>query len=103
MQRTISIRIETTPEQDAILLRTLADCRDCFNAVAEFGWENRVWNGVTLHKATYYDLRAAHPSLPSQLVISSRMKATEAVKSRILKKRRRSPRLWSSALLDKVW
>jgi putative transposase len=81
MQRTISIRIETTPEQDSILFRTLEGCRDCFNAVAEHGWENRVWNGVTLHKATYYDLRADHPALPSQLVISSRMKATEAVKS----------------------
>jgi putative transposase len=81
MQRTISIHLDSTPEQDAILSRTVEDWRDCFNAVAKYGWENRVWNGVTLHRATYYDLRAEHPALPSQLVISARMKATEAVKS----------------------
>lgn len=91
MKRTISIRIDATPEQDSILFRTLAGCRDCFNAVSEYGWENRIWNGVTLHKATYYDQRAEHPALPSQLVISSRMKATEAVKSAfaLLKKGRK--------------
>jgi putative transposase len=37
--------------------------------------------GVALHQATYGDLRKAHPDLPSQLVISSRMKATEALRS----------------------
>lgn len=91
MQRTISIRIETTPEQDSILSQTLMGCCNCFNKVAGYGWENRIWNGVTLHKATYYDLREEHPELPSQLVISSRMKATEAVKSAfaLLKKGRK--------------
>jgi transposase len=32
-------------------------------------------------QATYGDLRKAHPDLPSQLVISSRMKATQALRS----------------------
>jgi IS605 OrfB family transposase len=81
MQRTISIHLKSTPEQDAILFRTLAGSRDCFNAVAQFGWEAREKNGVTLHKATYYELRMLHPTMPSQLVISSRIKATEALKS----------------------
>lgn len=91
MQRTISIHIDTLPDQEAILSRTLTEYQDCFNAIAEYGWENRIWNGVTLHKATYYDLRAEHPALPSQLVISARMKATEAVKSAfvLLKKGRK--------------
>lgn len=81
MQRTICLRLNATPEQDAALTATLAASRDCFNAVAAWGWERREKNGVTLHKATYYNLRATHPDLPSQLVVSARMKATEALKS----------------------
>jgi putative transposase len=84
MQRTICIRLTTLPEQDTILTETLAGSRECFNAVSAFGWEHREKNGVTLHKSTYYDLRAEHPTLPSQLVISARMKATEAIKSAIV-------------------
>jgi putative transposase len=84
MQRAICIRLATLPEQDEVLTETLIRSRDCFNAVAAFGWEHREKNGVTLHRATYYDLRAEHPTMPSQLVISARMKATEAVRSAIV-------------------
>jgi IS605 OrfB family transposase len=81
MQRTICLRLDVTPAQDAAMTATLAASRDCFNAVAAWGWERREKNGVALHKATYYALRAAHPDLPSQLVVSARMKATEALKA----------------------
>jgi putative transposase len=60
---------------------TLSASCACFNAVAVLGWERREKNGVALRQATYGDLRKAHPDLPSQLVISSRMKATEALRS----------------------
>ncbi len=53
----------------------------CFNAVAAYGWKRSEKNGGALHKATYYPLRADHPQLPAQLVISARTKAAEAVKS----------------------
>lgn len=81
MQRTVCIRLTTTPHEDALLAETLAASRDCFNTVAEHGWAQGEKNGVALHQATYYPLRAKHPALPSQLVISARMKATEALKS----------------------
>jgi len=45
------------------------------------GWERSEKNGVTLHQLTCATLRKSHPELPSQLVISARMKATEALKS----------------------
>jgi putative transposase len=83
MQRTIRLKLKTTAEQDAILADTAEQSRACFNAVAEHGWPTREKNGVTLHNATYYALRAAHPTLPSQLVISARTKATEALRSAI--------------------
>jgi putative transposase len=81
MQPTVCIRLQLTAEQDAILSATLSASCACFNAVAVLGWERREKNGVALHQATYGDLRKADPDLPSQLVISSRMKATETLRS----------------------
>jgi hypothetical protein len=77
VKRTVCIRLQLTPDQDAILSASCA----CFNAVAELGWERREKNGIALHQATYANLRKAHPDLPSHLVISARMKATEALRS----------------------
>ena len=59
----------------------------CFNAVAAHGWTHEQCNSVELHKATYYSLRAEHPTLPSQLVISSRMRAGEAITSALTRKK----------------
>lgn len=87
MQRTIRLKLNPTREQAAILRETLAEFTVCFNAVAAYGWENREKNGVKLHKATYYPLRAEHPKLPAQLVCAARVKATEAVKSALTRLR----------------
>jgi putative transposase len=65
----------------AALLETMERHTACFNAVCGYGWEAREGNGVELHKATYYPLRAEHPALPAQLVCAARVKATEALKS----------------------
>ena len=73
--------LKPTPEQSALLLETLRQHTECFNAVAAHGWEEQIKNGVELHKATYSDLRARFPQLPSQLVCASRVKATEAIAS----------------------
>jgi IS605 OrfB family transposase len=59
----------------------------CFNAVAAYGWEHEQRNGVELHKATYYPLRAEYPTLPSQLVVAARTRANEAIKSALTRKR----------------
>lgn len=45
-------------------------------------------NGVKLHHETYYPLRAEHPILPAQLVVSAREKAREAVKSAFKRRKR---------------
>ncbi len=64
----------------------------CFNAVARQGFETGCSNGVELHKATYYPLRAAYPDLPAQLVCAARVKATEAVKSALTWKKKHAAR-----------
>ncbi|HEY3078854.1 MAG TPA: transposase [Chloroflexota bacterium] len=81
MQRTVRLKLRPTDEQAAVLRETLRQQTACFNAVASYGWARREKNGVALHKATYYPLRAAHPDLPAQLVCAARVRATEAVKS----------------------
>jgi IS605 OrfB family transposase len=81
MDRTVIVTLETSPAQALILQRTLSESTECFNAVCQQGFESHCQNGVTLHKATYYPLRAQFPDLPSQLVCAARVKATEAVKS----------------------
>lgn len=69
------------PEQAEALLETLRQSTECFNAVCKYGWHKGEKNGVELHKATYYPLKAEHPTLPCQLLCAARVKATEALKS----------------------
>lgn len=81
MQRTIRLQLNTTEAQVTALVDTMKQYTDCFNAVASLGFSQHITNGVTLHKQTYYPLRAQYPELPSQLICASRVKATEAAKS----------------------
>jgi putative transposase len=87
VQRTVRLRLKPTYEQRAVLLETMRVSTICFNAVAAHGWKRDQRNSVELHKATYYSLRAEHPRLPSQLVISSRMRASEAIASALTRKK----------------
>ena len=89
MQRTIRFQLQPTSDQQTALMDTLQQFTECFNAVAAYGWGKAERNGVELHKATYYPLRAEYPKLPAQLVVSARMKATEAVRSALTWKRKR--------------
>src|SRR5712692_10029419 len=81
MDRTMIVHLHPTPEQAAILKRTLDEHTACFNTVARLGFTAKIRNGVDLHKETYYGLRHQYPDLPAQLVCAAHVKATEAVKS----------------------
>ena len=88
MDRTIVVQLNPTKEQRAILDRTMTEHTACFNAVCREGFEAGCSNGVELHKATYYPLRATYPDLPAQLVCAARVKATEAVTSALTWKKK---------------
>ena len=91
VQRTVRLRLKPTAEQRALLVETIRLTTACFNAVAAYGWQHEQRNSVELHKATYYPLRAEHPTVPSQLVVSARMRAGEAITSALtLRKKGRS-------------
>lgn len=88
MQRVVKLKLHPTPDQRRALLETVEQYADCFNVVSCAGWETRTANGTKLHRKTYYPLRERHPSLPSQLVISARSKASEALKSAFQRQKR---------------
>jgi putative transposase len=52
-----------------------------FNAVCMYGWQRKEKNGIELHRALYYSLKAEYPALVSDLHVQARVKATEAIKS----------------------
>lgn len=81
MDRTVVLELRPTAEQQAILRETLSQYTACYNAACAEGYPAKLSNGVELHQRTYYPLRARYPNLPAQLVCSSRVKATESIKS----------------------
>jgi putative transposase len=81
MRRTIRLKLSPTLAQSDALHETRRQFTAVFNAVAEHGWKERIKNGVTLHHALYYPLKAQFPALVSDLHIQARVKATEAVAS----------------------
>jgi IS605 OrfB family transposase len=73
--RTAKIKLNMLPAE---ILPTLQAYTKAFNFVCATGFPKKDKNGVSLHKKTYGVVREY---LPSQLAISSRMKATEALAS----------------------
>ena len=88
MQRVLKLTLKPTEEQKQILLETIEQYKLAYNHTCKTGWDNQLWNGVELHKLTYYPLREKFV-LPSQLIVSARVVATESLKSAIKRKRRK--------------
>ncbi|WP_411376630.1 RNA-guided endonuclease InsQ/TnpB family protein [Desulfurobacterium thermolithotrophum] len=87
LQRILKLVLKPTEKQKQMLLETLEQYKFAYNHTCKVGWEQQLWNGVKLHKLTYYPLREKL-YLPSQLVISARVVATENLKSAIRRKRK---------------
>ena len=82
LTRTARIKLNIPIEE---ILPTIRAYTTAFNLVCQVGFNNKNYNGITLHKLTYREVREY---LPSQLAVSSRMKATEALKLVLSKKRK---------------
>ena len=81
MKATLRLKLHMDPASEAALQESMRQFTACFNAVCQHGWDTGERNGVRLHHATYPDLRQRFDRLPSQLVVSSRMKVAEALNS----------------------
>lgn len=83
--RTVKLKLDIPIET---IQPTFDTYTKAFNFVCQTGWNDSDSNGVSLHNKTYSVTREY---LPSQLAVSARMKATEAikaVKARIKKKQK---------------
>jgi putative transposase len=63
MRRTIRVQLEPSPAQARVLTETAARFTAVFNVACAYGWRERERNGVRLHHALYYPLKADHPAL----------------------------------------
>jgi len=68
MQRTIRLKLTPSAAQAANLAETSRQFTAVFNAVCAVGWVQHITNGVKLHHATYYPLKADYPALVSDLL-----------------------------------
>ena len=75
LTRTIKLKLDIPIE---IVKPTIKAYTKAFNFVCKIGWDNSDSNGVSLHNKSYLETRKY---LPSQLAVSARMKATEAIKA----------------------
>jgi len=89
LTRTIRIQLKPTPEQAVLLQQTMQEYTTCFNEVCQLGDAEKMSNGVQLHRLTYAHHRAS-THLPSQLICAARVKATEALKSMITRRKKQA-------------
>lgn len=76
---TLTLKLPLKSERIDVLKATAEQSRDSYNRVCETGWQMERLNGVELHKLTYASERVS-TQLPSQLVCSARVRATESIK-----------------------
>lgn len=88
MDRTVRLPLVAAPDDAAALLDTIRQSTVVFNVVCAYGWQHHTRNGVTLHHRLYRQLKAQHPALVSDLHIQMRVRAAEALKSALARRRR---------------
>src|SRR6266487_3495171 len=81
MQRTIRVILEPTETQAAILTDSCEVFTSAFNQAVDIGWQSDVSNATKLHYLAYYPVKAAHPTLVSDLINQARVKAAESLRS----------------------
>jgi IS605 OrfB family transposase len=97
MNRTIKIPLYLTQDQKTAFKETSLRYGHVFNYVSDYGFKNNETNGVQLHKNTY-SFFANRNFLPSQLICSARVKATEALTSFKTKSKERNEKIaWQQA------
>lgn len=85
MSRTAKVKLQLNQEEVEIILNTMREYTTVFNTVSKYGYENKTWNKVDIHRATYRDIRALLPNLGSALIQTARDCACDALKTEKLK------------------
>lgn len=85
VDRTIKLKLSVSEEDKEPLKKTITIFNTVFNEVAEYGFKNKTHSKVSIHHATYKQIREKYPELPSSLVQGARDVACEALKGVKLK------------------
>lgn len=85
VDRTIKLKLSVFGEDKEILKKTITLFNTVFNEVAQYGFEHKTYSKVSIHHATYKQIREKYPELPSSLVQGARDVACEALKGIKLK------------------
>jgi putative transposase len=81
MKRTVSIKLDPTTEQSAILDALQAEFSRACNVVVEFSAPVKCSNRVALHHLCYYAVREQVPALGSQMVCNAIANVAQSYKS----------------------
>jgi putative transposase len=81
MQRTIRLKLTPSITQAESFVETSRQFTSAFNQAVQLGWEAGVSNATKLHYLAYYPVKAAHPTLVSDLINQARVKAAESLRS----------------------
>ncbi len=92
MKRTVSIRLDTTPEQDKELFQ-LEEAYNCArNQIVPDVIANRCWNRVALHKLVYSKIRKTSP-LGSQMVCNAIYSVCKAYQAKSILSKEEIPQI----------
>jgi IS605 OrfB family transposase len=86
MRRTISIKLDTSVEQNTALMQLQGVFNQTCNTVASIAMKNRCWNRVALHHLSYYQIRTGQATLGSQMVCNAIRTVCDAYKVLKIKK-----------------
>jgi putative transposase len=81
MQRTIRLKLTPSIMQAESFAETSRQFTSAFKQAVQWGWDANVSNATKLHYLAYYPVKAAHPTLVSDLINQVRVKAAEALRS----------------------
>ena len=88
MQRTISLRISLSQEQEALLAKLQERFAQACTAASRVAAQQRCCNCVQLHHLGYYSLREQFPELGSQMACNALRKVAYAYKTLLANKPR---------------
>ncbi len=86
VDRTIKLKLDLSFYDKETLKLTMSLSNHVFNEIARYGFENHTCSKVSIHHATYYDIRGRYPELPCSILQGTRDVACEALKGVELKK-----------------
>ena len=85
VDKTIKLKLVMPDISKDILKQTMVISNLVFNEIAKYGFENNTCSKVSIHHATYYNIREKYPELPCGILQGIRDVACEALKGVKLK------------------